>query len=270
MRTLPLFILLTLLSPLAYGSDVIELSTFPKSSDEVVRRCYEEAMAATKKGKALCDEKGFGDYWVCPPSREIRLKLLERCRSEAKNAKDQAAMLYLLGLLHQDFRSQDLNRGRGCPEFYRYQEGSAICVYTNDHFDQLIQRFPESRYADMGAFKRAEEMYRYYECEGQKLCVIENQIVGWIYFLETRPKSSLADQATNKIVAALGSLSPTTKLDLRWDSPEGLLEDVETLNTTSAKLSPTNREKIRKSLEKIKPILVKIKEAQAALKQNES
>jgi hypothetical protein len=264
-RTLSLFISLTLLSPLAHASAVIELSTFPKSSDEVVQRCYDEATAATKKGKALCDEKGFGPYWVCPPSREIRLKPLERCRSEAKNAKDQAAMLYLLGLLHQDFRSQDLDRGRGCPEFYRYQEGSALCVYTNDHFDQLIQRFPESRYAEMGAFKRAEEMYRYYECEGQKLCVIENQIVGWIYFLETRPKSTLADQATNKIVAALGSLSPTTKLDLRWETPEGLLEDVETLNAMAAKLSPTNREKLRKSLERIKPILVKIQEAQAAM-----
>lgn len=265
MRKLPMFILLTLVSRHAEGSDVIELSTFPKSSDEVVRRCYDEALAATQKGKALCNEKGFGDYWVCPPSREIRLKPLERCRSEANNAKDQAAMLYLLGLLHQDFRSQDLDRGRGCPELYRYQEGSARCVYTNDHFDQLIQRFPESRYADMGAFKRAEEMYRYYECEGQKLCVIENQIVGWIYFLETRPQSSLADQATNKIVAALGSLSATTKLDLRWESPEGLLEDVENLNAIAAKLSPTNREKLIKSLEKIKPILVKIKEAQAAV-----
>lgn len=179
-------------------------------------------------------------------------------------------MLYLLGLLHQDFRYQDLNRGRGCLQFYRYQEGSARCVYTNDHFNQVLREFPESKYADMAAFKRAEEEYRYYECEGTKLCPIENQIVGWIYFLEVRPRSPLADQATNKIVAALDGLSRLSiaKLDFSHEnSPEeGLLKDIENLNGIAAKLSSENRGKLKVSFEKAKPILIKIEKAQSKIR----
>lgn len=167
-------------------------------------------------------------------------------------------MLYLLGLLHQDFRYQ--TEPRGCPEFFRYQEGSALCVYTDDHFNELIERFPKSSYADLGAFKRAEAAYRYYECEGQKLCAVENEITGWIDFLKLRPRSPLAGQATDKIVAAFDSLAGA-KFKPGSETPEGLLEDMETLGAIAANLSPENREKLKRSLAKAKPIVAGFQEA---------
>ena len=264
MKKLPAFILLALLPSVAHGSVVIELSTFPKSPDPVVQRCYEQAMAATRKGKALCVDKGWGDFWVCPASREMRAKPLQQCRAEAKNAKDRVGMLYLLGLLHQDFRlhSDDSK----CPELYRYQEGSAICVYTNDHFDQLLREFPKSAFADMAAFQRAEEEYRYYECEGTLYCSIENQITGWIGFLEIRPRSPFADHATDTIIKAFGRLDRLSdpKLDLSREYPDSLLEDIERLTTIAAKLSPGNRATLQSSLKKAKPVLLELKEKRAA------
>ena len=259
MKNLSLFIFIVLLTRITYGSDVIELPTFPKSSDSVVRSCYEQAIAATAKGKALCNEKGSGDYWVCPPSKEIRLKALEQCKAKAQTAKDQPAILYLLGLLHQDFNYQP--HTEKCPEYFRYQEGSAVCVYTNDHFEQLILKFPESTYADMAAVKQAQKAYRYYECEGQVLCSIENQIVGWVNLLGKKPTSRFADLAINKVVDSLNGLSKA-EIDPRSESPDGLLQDVQNLRTIATKLSPENRVKLIKSLEQAEVILSKIQESQ--------
>jgi len=53
MKKLPAFILLALFPSLAHGSVVIEISTFPKSPDLVVQRCYERAMAANRKPALL-------------------------------------------------------------------------------------------------------------------------------------------------------------------------------------------------------------------------
>ncbi len=252
-------IFVVLLTRTIYGADVIELSTFPRNSDAVVRNCYEQATAATAKGKALCNEKGFGDYWVCPPSKEIRLNALEQCKVKAQDAKDQPAMLYLLGLLHQDFNYQP--RSSKCPEYFRYQEGSAVCVYTNDHFKQLISKYQESTYADMAAVKQAQKAYRYYECEGQVLCSIENQIVGWVNLLEKKPTSQFTDLAINKVVESLSSLSKE-KIDPSTESPRGLLEDIQNLRTIATRLSPENRVKLTKSLEQAEVILTKIQESQ--------
>ncbi len=263
MRKLSIFVFIVLLSRITYGANVIELSTFPKSSDSVVWSCYEQATAATWKGKALCDEEGSGDYWVCPSSKEIRLKALEQCKTKVQTAKDQPAMLYLLGLLHQDFNYQPDTAG--CPEYFRYQEGSAVCVYTNDHFEQLISKFPESAYADMAAVKQAEKAYRYYECEGQVLCSIENQIVGWVNLLEKKPASRFADLAINKVVESLNSLSKS-EIDPRYESPRGLLGDVQNLRTIAGKLSQENRVKLTKSLDQAEDLLRKIQESKPSQK----
>ena len=253
-----IFIFFVLLTRTVYGADVIELSTFPQTSDAVVRNCYEQATASTTRGKALCSEKGFGDYWVCAPSREIRLKSLEQCKVKAQDAKDQPAMLYLLGLLHQDFNYQP--RSSKCPKYFYYQEGSAVCVYTNDHFNQLISKYPESIYADMAAVKQAQKAYRYYECEGQVLCSIENQIVGWVNLLEKKPTSRFSDMVIKNIVESLNSLLKE-KIDPRNENPGGLLEDVQNLRIIATKLSPDKRVKLTKSLEEAEVILTKIREA---------
>lgn len=257
MKKLSLFVFIVLLSRITYGADIIELPTFPNSSDNVVRSCYEQAIAATAKGKALCGEKGFGDYWVCPPSKEIRLQALEQCKAKAQTAKDQPAMLYLLGLLHQDFNYQP--RASKCPEYFRFQEGSAVCVYTNDHFEQLRSKFPESTYADMAAVKQAQKAYRYYECEGQVLCSIENQIVGWVALLEKKPASGFAGMAVDKIVESLNRLSKE-KIDPQSESFTGLVQDVQTLKSIAARLSPENRVKLTRSLEQAEIRLRKMQE----------
>jgi len=254
-RKLSVFTLFVLMAFTVHGAEVIELSTFRESADRVVQECYELAIAATKKGKALCDEQGFGDYWVCPPSKEIRLQALKQCKAGAQKAKDHAAMLYLLGLLHQDFHYQADNGE--CPEFYRFQEGSAVCVYTNDHFEQLIREFPKSKYSDMAAFKQADAAYRYYECEGQVLCSVENAICGWVDFLNKRPTSDLADTATHRIIESLNSLSGAP-LDPRQESPSGLLGDVRNLRVIAAKLSSENRTNLTRSLDLAEAALTKL------------
>ena len=255
MKKHTIFIFIVLLSRITYGADVIELPTFPKSSDSAVQRCYDQATAAIAKGKALCKN----DYWICSPSKEIRLKALEQCKAKTQIAKDQPAMLYLLGLLHQDFHYSPPSTE--CPEYFRYQEGSAVCVYTNVHFEQLISKYPESVYADMAAFKQAQKAYRYYECEGQVLCSIENQIVGWVNLLEKKPTSRFSDLAINKIVESLSSLSKE-EIDPNNESPGGLLKDVQSLRTIATRLSPENRVKLTKTLEQTEVILNKIQESQ--------
>lgn len=253
------FLLFISFARFVHAVDVPELATFPKTADRVIQRCYEQAMVATKKGKALCDELGYGDHWVCPESKEIRLKSLEQCKADAPKAKDQAAMLYLLGLLHQDFRYQPDNRE--CPQFYRYQEGSGVCVYKNDHFEQLIREFPESRYSDMAAFRQAAAAYRYYECEGKVLCAVENKISGWIEFLEKNPGSGLAGVATTKIVDSLNGLSDAA-IDPRREDPRGLIKDVEDLRNIATKLSSENRERLTRSLDGAGAVLAKLQRAQ--------
>ena len=259
MRNSGLFLLFILFPLSIRAAEVIELATFPEVADKVIQRCYEQAMAATKEGKAICEQQGFGDYWVCPPSKEMRLKSLEQCKADAPKAKDEAAMLYLLGLLHQDF-----NYGpdsRECPEFYRYQEGSAVCIYKNDHFERLMQEFPKSKYSDMAAFKRAEAAYRYYECEGQVLCYIENAICGWISFLEKKPTSDLAGIATQKIVESLNRLSDTT-LDPKRETSTSLLEDIGNLRVIATGLSPESRANLIRSLDSAQAVLTKFQRAQ--------
>ncbi len=259
MKNTLIFVFLIYTTAIAYGDDVVELSSPLASTDPVVGKCYEQAMSAAVEGKKLCKNLLGNDYWVCSQSKEPRLKSLEKCNVMATDAKDQAAMLYLLGLLHQDFRYQA--NDRKCPQFFRYQEGSAVCVYTNDHFKNLMKEFPSSKYADMAAYKRAGEYYRYYECEGQILCSIENQIAGWVHFLKKRPTSVYAPEAIGKIAEALNKLSDF-ELDPRWESADGLLKDIETLNMVATKVSPESRGKFIAGLEKAKLILLKFREGQ--------
>jgi hypothetical protein len=260
MKRMSAFIILALLQrTLCAAADIADLSVFSQSPDKVVRGCYELASAALEKGKALCKAEGFGENWVCPPSKEIRFKALERCKANAKAAKDQPAMLYLLGLLHQDYRYKPDNTE--CPEYFRYQEGSGVCVYTDDHFKQLMSEHPESKYADMAAVKQAETAYRYYECEGGVLCSIENQITGWIVFLENKPTSRFADMATAEIVDSLASLSGA-KIDAGRESPTNLLEDLDNLRAIAPRLSSENRTKLTASLEAASAILTEIEKAQ--------
>lgn len=252
MRNSGLFLLFILFPLSIHAGEVIELATFPEVGDEVIQRCYEQAMAATKQGKVICEEQGFGDFWVCPPSKEMRLKPLEQCKADAPKAKDEAAMLYLLGLLHQDFHYKP--HGSGCPEFYRFQEGSAVCVYKSEHFERLMEKFPESKYSDMAAFKQAEAAYRYYECEGRTLCSIENAIAGWIQFLEKKTTSDFAGMAKQKIVEALDRLSDTT-LDPKRESATGLLADIRDLRVIATGLSPENRADLVRSLDSAEVVL---------------
>lgn len=259
MRNSSLFLLFILCSVPIHAAEVIELATFPEVTDKVVRGCYEQAMAATKKGKAICEQQGFGDYWVCPPTKEMRLKSLEQCKADAPKAKDEAAMLYLLGLLHQDFNYKPA--GVECPELYRFQEGSAVCVYKNDHFERLLQEFPKSKYSDMAAFQEAEAAYRYYECEGQVLCSIENAICGWIDFLERKPMSDLAGIATQKIVESLDRLSAAT-LDPKRETSTGLLEDIVNLRVIATGLSPESRASLVRSLDSAQAVLTEFQRAQ--------
>lgn len=259
MRKLIFGMLLVLLSATAHSAEPVELATFPESKDQVVQACYDIAADATTRGKALCVEGGYGDYWICPQSREMRLQALEQCKASVSKANDQPEMLYLLGLLHQDFNFQPEHPE--CPEFYRFQEGSGVCVYTNDHFDQLIEKFPSSEYSDMSGFKKAQVAYRYYECEGQVLCSIENAICGWVDFLRERPASDLAGLATDRIVEPLNSLS-TAKLDPQRESPDGLRNDVANLRTIAGTLSLENRRKLTRALDAAEASLLQLQSAQ--------
>lgn len=226
------------------GAEVIDLTSFPKTSDSIVNRCFENARQVTQKGKDLCRPIS-GDYFICPKSKAARFESLESCRVAAKDATDKVAMLYLLGLLHQDFRYEPPKRE--CPEDFRYQEGSGVCVYTDKHFHDLISGYPNHRFADMAEYKIAESAYRSYECEGQVLCAVENAITGWKVFLKNRSSSPFASDAVDRIVSALDTLSKPG-IDFTEEYPAGLVKDIDDLSSIVPALSKENGEKLSLSL----------------------
>jgi hypothetical protein len=194
---------------------------------------------------------------LCDEGQPIKLKVLHACQHDAPHAANQAEMLYLLGLLYQDLDIRPVEAG--CPKFFWLQEGSGVCVYGNHHYNELIKEYPQSIYADMAAFNKAQAAYRYYECEGQELCSVENDISGSIRFLARRSASELAPMATQRIVEALDRL-PTLTLDPAAESPSGLLDDIKNLRRIAKRLSPENRKKLTKSLDAAEPLLIKLEE----------
>jgi len=162
----------------------------------------------------------------------------------SRGAGDQAAMLYLMGLGFADVPYLADDRSQ-CQRFYRFQEGSGVCVYENAHFDRVVARYPASQWAAMAAYRVAESGYRYYECEGSATCAAENAITGYIDFLDQRPRSRYATLATERVVAGLGVLSDPAYASERRDNDAGRLpEDLRRLASIAVKLSPANRAKL--------------------------
>jgi hypothetical protein len=106
----------------------------------------------------------------------------------------------------------------------------------------------------MAAYRQAHQAYRYYECEGQRLCAAENQIAGWIDFLAARPRSPRAGAAVARIVMTLDALG-AEPFDARAESPAGLLRDVAALEAITPQLAAADGEALRAALAPAKVLL---------------
>ena len=266
MRSLFMAIVLALVTGVSKAEDIIDLPSFPSRVESSINQCFQQAIKAKELGTKLCEAGGYGDYWICPQSLRMRLSALEYCKRKAVTSKDRVTMLYLLGLVHDDFHYQTDNKV--CPEHFRYQEGSEVCVYTGVHYEQLMEEFPTSPYADMAAVKIAQATYRYYECEGSVLCSIENRIAGWVDYLERHPSSRFAGRAVDETIGAL-RIAGESPLDPDNEWPDGVIEDIRRLRATNPKVSAEKRAELAKALDETSAILRKIQEARSTQPQKQ-
>ena len=238
------------------AAEPYDLINFPKSKDQIFNQCLSKYRSEKVKSDSICKNQGYGTYWICPKGLKLRLDSINQCQSSYEKVSEKNAYLYLLGLLHRDQNFQTDPRTRYCPEYYRYQEGSAVCVYTNMHFEELKSDFPKSKYADMATYNLAKKAYRYYECEGQVLCRITNEITGWIAYLKERPISTYSDLAVDKIVSSLENIK-TTKFS-KGESPSYFLSDYKTLAKISEQVTLQNSKKLTTIMSDTRPILLKL------------
>jgi len=215
--------------------------------DQAVDSCRRQIAASRPAARLACNAAS-ADHWLCPAGIAVRLAALDECDAMSRGAHDQAAMLYLMGLGFVDVPYL-ADSHRDCQRFYRFQEGSNVCVYENAHFDRVMARHPNSPWAGMAAYRVAETGYRYYECEGSVTCAAENAIAGFIDFLDQRPRSRYASLATDRVVAGLGVLRDPVYANGRSDNEAGRLpEDLRRLASIARKLSAANRTKLSASV----------------------
>ncbi len=246
-RTLLLCLLLLTDShaPAAEAWSPYKLATFPAASDASLSNCQSIATEARENEERVCKNP----YRTCEQALSVWLTAIKQCEKGLKTSKETAAFLYYLGLIHSGLNLK-VQKESQCPAHLRYQEGSSVCVYRNTHYDRVLAEFPKTRYADMAAFNKAEQTYKYYECEGSMFCNTENRIHGWVMLLKDRAKAPFEDVVVSKIERAFEELA-TMPIDIEHEDPRGLEEELETLKLAMKQMSEGGRQRIDEALARI-------------------
>jgi hypothetical protein len=242
-------------------ADIIELANFPKGIDKDIDICFSKIMAARESGMNICREKLPLTTQACPKGLKIIWETIKSCDGTFKNSKNQELALYLQGLLYHglifDYDAWD-REAESIPEFYDCGEASGgICIYKNDHFLKLTQRFPDSEFADMAAYRIAEKSIACNECDGTEMYYLLNSIKPWINFLNIRPNSVRASAVVGIVVDKLESLK--IREFEQVDTPDELLSYYNFIESVASKLSPSNKERLIAVIEETKPILTNLK-----------
>lgn len=136
----------------------------------------------------------------------------------------------------------------GCPRYFHRWGGRGSCQYDHTILVHLENQFPDSKALHDAAWLSAQNVSKYYECEGNWDCVIESNLYSPRWFLEQFPVSAYSEQAVELVIDTIDLLDQVESSGYHYSGTYNLAEEISTLKALAPRLQPALSSKLLSGL----------------------